>query len=385
MPDMKTKWLSRHGMRRLHGLLGFWLCLVLGWICLMGTLTTVGHYLDWLADPNLRVSVPADVKPGQYVSWGRIEAAIKRDHPDWTIQRMVAPQGTRFAAELRVMTGDRQPRLLYVDPYRATVTGDAPRETIQYTLRQLHRQFYLPNNPGGPNIGIYITTAFSLVIFAMLVTGLVIYPTFWRGLFRLRLRAGIGPLLNDLHRLVAGWSLWFLLSVSLTGMWYFTERALSDAGLWHERPSPKAVAAPGPLLPLDDLLAIAKQAFPELDVNTIYYPRRNGDVLRLEGQADTVMVRDRANQVFLDPKSGAVLQVERIAEKGFWQRWDMTVNPLHYGDFAGLWSRLIWFVFGAGLTTLVFSGAWMYWRALKKERDLQKRRAARNLAPVSGR
>jgi len=377
MPGVKTSWLSRHGLRRLHGLLGFWLCLVLGWICLLGTLTTMGHYLDWLADPALRVSVPAGTEPGQYASWGQIEAAIKRENPGWTIQRMVAPQGTRFAAEVRAQSADGKPRLLYVDPYRATVTGEAPRETIQFTLRQLHRQFYLPTIGKNINIGVYITTAFSLVMLTMLVTGLVIYPTFWRGLFRLRLRQGTGPLLNDLHRLVAGWSLWFLLSVSLTGMWYFTERALSDAGLWHERPSPRAVAAPGAMLPLDELLAVARQAFPALDVNTIYYPRRNGDPLRLEGQADTLMVRDRANQVFLDPKSGAVLQVERIAEKGFWQRWDMTVNPLHYGDFAGLWSRLIWFVFGLGLTMLVFSGAWMYWRALRKERDLQRRRARR--------
>lgn len=367
-------------MRRLHGLLGFWLCLVLGWICLLGTLTTMGHYLDWLADPGLRVSVPADAEPGQYASWGRIEAAIRAQHPDWTIQRMVAPQGTQFAAELRVQTADGKPRLLYVDPYRAIITGDAPRETIQFTLRQLHRQFYLPTIGRNINIGIYITSAFSLVILAMLVTGLVIYPQFWRGLFRLRLRQGIGTLLNDLHRLVAGWSLWFLLSVSLTGMWYFTERALSDAGLWHERPSPKAAASSAPMLPLDDLLAIAKQAFPELDVTAVYYPRRNGDPLRLEGQAGTMLVRDRANQVFLDPKNGAVLQVERIAEKGFWQRWDMTVNPLHYGDFAGLWSRLVWFVFGAGLTTLVFSGAWMYWRALRRERDLRRRRQARAAA-----
>jgi uncharacterized iron-regulated membrane protein len=379
MPGVKAGWLTQRGMRRLHGLLGFWLCLVLGWLCLMGTLTTVGHYLDWLTDTSLRVSVPNDATPGQYVSWGRIEAAVREKHPDWTIQRMMSPQGTRFATEVRVLTAENKPRLLYVDPYRATVTGEGPRDTIHSTLRQLHRQFYLPN-VGGLNIGVYLATPFALVILVMLVTGLVIYPNVWRGLFRLRLRAGLGPLLNDLHRLVAGWSLWFLLSVSLTGMWYFAERALIDAGARLEPLAPKAAVSAAALLPLDDLATIARQAYPGWEIGAVYFPRRNGDALRFDGQAGHAMVRDRANKVYLDPRNGAVLRVERIEGQGFWRRWDETANPLHFGDFAGLWSRLLWFVFGCGLTVLVFSGAWMYWRALRKDRDLQRRRAARAAA-----
>jgi uncharacterized iron-regulated membrane protein len=363
-------------MRRLHGLLGFWLCLVLGWLCLLGTLTTVGHYLDWLATPSLRVSVPDGAEAGRYVSWGRIEAAVRDAHPDWTIQRMMAPQGTRFAAEVRVLSADAGPRLLYVDPYRAVITGEGPRETIHATLRRLHRQFYLPTL-GGVNIGVYLATPFALVILVMLVSGLIVYPAFWRGLFRLRLRQGLGPLLNDLHRLVAGWSVWFLLSVSLTGMWYFAERALIDNGARLEPAAPKATVSSAVPLPLDELAGIAMRAFPGWEIGAVYFPRRNGEALRFDGQAGDIMVRDRANKVYLDARTGAVLRVEKIVGQGFWRRWDETANPLHFGDFAGLWSRLLWFVFGAGLTTLVFSGAWMYWRALRQQRDLARRRALR--------
>ncbi|WP_341915704.1 PepSY-associated TM helix domain-containing protein [Ferrovibrio terrae] len=368
---------GQRAMRRLHGLLGFWLCLVLGWICLLGTLTSIGHELDWLADSALRVSVPVGAVPGDHVSWGRMEAAISQAHPDWTIQRITAPQGSRFAAEARVLTADRQPRLVYIDPYRATLTGEGPRETIQSTLRQLHRQFYLPNI-GGINIGVYLVTPFALVILLMLITGLVIYPHVWRGLFRLRLRAGLGPLLQDLHRLIAGWSLWFLLAMALTGMWYFAERLLLDTGNRLEPPAPKAAPSSSPLLPLDNLTAQAQAAFPELKITAVYYPRRKDDALRLDGQAGDWLVRDRANKVYLDPRTGAVLAVERIAGQGVWRRWDETANPLHFGDFAGTWSRLIWFVFGAGLTALVFSGAWMYWRALRQQRALQQRRARKD-------
>ncbi|MCW0233065.1 MAG: PepSY domain-containing protein [Ferrovibrio sp.] len=370
---------DRRAMRRLHGLLGFWLCLVLGWLCLFGTLTTIGHELDWLVRPALRVGVPDGVVPGTYVSWGRMEATIRDRYPDWTLQRITLPQGSRFAAEARMIAAQGQPRLVYIDPYRAIVTGDGGRDTIQSTLRQLHRQFHLPN-VGDVNVGIYLSTPFALILLFMLVSGLVIYPQFWRGLFRLRLRHGIGPLLNDLHRLVAGWSLWFLLAISLTGMWYFAERLLYDLGTSLEPPAPKATLSAAAALPLDELTALTQAAFPELRIAAVYFPRRNGDALRFDGQAGNLMVRDRANKVYLDPKTGAVLGVERIAGQGFWPRWRATVNPLHFGDFAGIWSRLVWFLFGGGLTALVFSGAWMYWRALRQQRDLARRRRARRHA-----
>lgn len=363
-------------MRRLHGLLGFWLCLVLGWLCLLGTLTTIGHELDWLARPALRVSVPDGTMPGAYVSWGRLDAALRAQYPDRTIQRLTLPQGSRFAAEARVLTPQGQQRLVYIDPYRAVITGDGGRETIHATLRLLHRQFYLPNI-GDVNIGIYLSTPFALVILLLLVSGLTIYPRFWRGLFRLRLHQGTGPLLHDLHRLVAGWSLWFLLAVALTGMWYFAERLLYDLGTSLEPPAPKATLSAAAPLPLDTLIAQAQAAFPELKIRAVYYPRRTGEALRLDGQAGDLVVRDRANKVYLDPNTGLLLAVERIEGQGVWQRWRATVDPLHFGDFAGLASRLVWFLFGSGLTALVFSGAWMYWRSLRQQRALQRRRQAR--------
>src|SRR3546814_8260822 len=69
---------------------------------------------------------------------------------------------------------------------------------------------------------------FSLLL--MLVSGLVIYPEFWRGLFRLRLRQGSAVLLHDLHRLVAGCAVWFLAVIALTASWYLAERLLADTG-----------------------------------------------------------------------------------------------------------------------------------------------------------
>lgn len=364
-------WFGPRMMRLLHGLLGFYLCLALGFLCLFGTLTSIGHELDWLADPALRVV------PGKRVaSWGEMEAAIHTAYPGWHIQRISAPQGPRFAAEARMLTPQGAPRLLYINPYRSTVTRDRDRATIHATLRQIHRQFYLPNI-GGINIGVYLATPFGLALALLLVSGLVMQPRFWQGLFRLRLRQGSGILLNDLHRLIAGWSLWFLAVIALTATWYFAERALLDGGFRFEPPPPRAASAHAPALPLDDLVARANAAWPDLQITAVYPPRRAGEALRMEGQAGDLLVRDRANKIWLDPSSGAVLRVDQIAEQGLLYRWNETANPLHFGDFAGTASRLLWFAFGCGLTALIFTGAWMYWRRLCQQHDLARRRAAR--------
>lgn len=374
----------RRLLHRLHGLVGFYGCLVLGFLCLFGTLTSIGHELDWLADPALRVE-----RAGPPAGWGALEAALRAAHPDWVLQRVTAPEGPSFAAEARMQTADGAARLVYVDPYRAIVTETRDRETIHATLRRIHRQFYLPNDLTFDgrriNIGVYLSTPFGFALLLMLVSGLVIYPQFWRGLFRLRLRHGSAALVHDLHKLVAGWAVWFLAVIALTASWYLVERLLADTGMRLE-PSPPAASRPAAgtaSLPLDDLVARGRAAFPGLEVRAVYFPARPGAALALAGQAGDLLVRDRANRVWLDPADGRVLRVDRIAGAGWLRRWDAMANPLHYGDFAGTASRLVWFVFGCGLTGLVFTGAWMYLARLRRERATRRRLDAMRAAQAA--
>lgn len=380
----------RRLLHRLHGLVGFYGCLVLGFICLFGTLTSIGHELDWLANPALRVAPPRETG-GEPASWGALAAAARQAHPDWILQRITAPEGARFAAEARMQTPDGAGRLVYLDPYRATVTESRDRETIHATLRRIHRQFYLPNDLTFDgrriNVGVYLSTPFGFALLLMLVSGLVIYPRFWRGLFRLRLRQGSAALLHDLHKLIAGWALGFLAIIAVTAIWYLAERVLNDTGRRIEPAPPAAsrvnAAAPlaGPAtLPLDDLVARGQAAFPGLDIRAVYFPARPGAALRLDGQAGDLLVRDRANRVWLDPADGRVLRVDRINGAGWLRRWDAMANPLHFGDFAGTASRLVWFAFGCGLTALIFTGAWMYLARLRRERATARRLAVQRAA-----
>jgi uncharacterized iron-regulated membrane protein len=44
-------------------------------------------------------------------------------------------------------------------------------------------------------------------------------------------------------------------------------------------------------------------------------------------------------------------------------------DPLHFGTFGGVWTKLVWFVFGLAMTSLAVSGVAVYALRLSRERQ----------------
>jgi len=72
----------------------------------------------------------------------------------------------------------------------------------------------------------------------------------------------------------------------------------------------------------------------------------------------------------IDTGSGADLMA--------YEYWDHMADPLHFGDFGGLTTKLIWFVFGLELSGLCLSGAWL------QVQRLRIRSGARQRWPIDG-
>lgn len=86
----------------------------------------------------------------------------------------------------------------------------------------------------------------------------------------------------------------------------------------------------------------------------------------LLGQDAAWLVRDRANGVALDPADGAVLTQLEGEDLGLHERISEMADPLHFGTFGGLVTKVIWFLFGLILTGMSVTGVIIYAKRLEK-------------------
>jgi uncharacterized iron-regulated membrane protein len=359
----------------IHSWLGFKLSLVMGVICLSGSLAAVSHEIDWLLTPSLRAPTFADGT----LDWAAAEAALRVAYPDARLSSLRAPEGPGFAATAFVALPDGTQRIAHLDPATGAFQGDTGRLTAQRLLRDLHMWLFITNS-----WGLVIVSLFSLPLLASVITGLVVYKRFWRGFFRLRLGAGARVLVGDLHKLVGLWSVPFVLLIGITGIWYLVEIVGMMNGHRFDRPAPGVLrtelASFGPAtraIGAAEAVERARAAFPGLRPVAVIMPRSVTAPVIVWGQAEAWLVRERANAVRLHPVTGAVLDVQRGDQLRLMERVVDTADPLHFGNFGGLPTKLLYLAFGLALTGLVVTGGWLTLRrGVRLWRDTTLRRGA---------
>lgn len=347
----KSKSTGRRLWFDLHSWVGLKLCLFMGFICLTGTLAVFAQEIDWLIHEEIRVT-PART----HASWGELIGAAQRTYPDWTLEGVNAPYASRFAAMAQMRTPDGRRRFVWIDPYRGRVTGDTHWFNAHRLLRNTHRHLMIPVKYGVP-----LVAALSLPLLISFISSLFIYKRWWRGFLSWPRVDRPRRLWGDLHRLLGVWSLWFIALIALTGGWYLVE------SLGGKAPVPDKIAMPADEKDgrhadpnaIDRAVANLRQRWPELEVRGAQ-PSQDGRGLLLDGQAQAWLVRDRANVAGFDLRTGELLGYQDGRNLSVHQRIAEMADPLHFGSFGGWPIRLIWFLFGAAMTTLCFTGVYLY-------------------------
>lgn len=330
-----------------HSWAGFKLSIFLTFILATGTLAVFAHEIDWLVTPAMRV----EVRDAPRASWGTVAAAATRADPGGRLTIIFAPIDPWFATEAWISPEKGAPSRVYVDPWTGEVTGRHGWANVHRFLRQVHRHLMLPVTWGIP-----IVCALAFLLMASLVTGIVTYKKWWRNFFRRPRGGNTRRLTGDLHRLGGLWSLWFVALISLTGVWYMVETLGGNAPVERLPEIGDRVPPTGP--DLDRLVQVAHRAKPGLDIREIRFPKGEGVVFL--GQDSAWLVRDRVNGVAIDPVDGRVTAMLDGGDLSAHQRISEMADPLHFGTFGGLATKIIWFVFGALMTALSVTGAMIY-------------------------
>ena len=358
-----SRWFNRRFAFKLHGWCGFLLSILLFTICLSGTLAVVGNEIDWLLNPDMRAAPRSEP-----TAWSAIHRNVQAQYPEAQLMWLGAPVEPGFAAEAVIRRHDLN-RLwrVYANPYSGEIQGEASWLTAQRFLRDFHMYLFTPR------WGKYLVTVFGLTMLVSMITGTIVYRKWWKGFFTLERKRGRRVLWGSAHKLLAVWSLWFVAVMAITGTWYFIEALLFDltdfAYIGLPTVDDDDLSEYGPAVPLADLDAVvarAKQEVPSLRVALVRLPSRNNDVISVQGQTDAVLVRDRTNRVNFHPFSGELVSVQLAHDLSPAWRWVDTADPLHFGDFGGLWSKLVWFGFGVALNAMILTGAWLYLRRVRR-------------------
>lgn len=338
----------------LHSWVGLKLTLLMSFVLLTGTFAVLAHEIDWLLNPAMRVTPQSGRPPA---SWGQLYDAARSAVPDSRITSIDAPIDPWFAARAVALTGWGERVYVHLDPWTAEVRGVTSWFNVHRFLRQAHRHLMLP-----VRLGVPIVASLSVLLAISLVSSWAIYRKWWRGFFARPRPHNARRFLGDLHRLAGVWSMWFVLLMTATGLWYLVESLGGAAQPFHV-----PLAAPRPVdteevsgARIDELAVRAGEAFPRLRIEAIQLPARPGEPVRFQGEAEAWLVRPRANFVAVDPVSLRVAAVQHGTQASVHQRIAEMADPLHFGYFGGLATKLIWFVFGLALSALSLTGAALY-------------------------
>ena len=345
----------------LHSFMGITAGLVLFVVCWSGTMATLADELDWLVTPEMRIA-----EASTEVSWNRVHTTLlESTTPEW-IDKVHVPINRYAAVRAEIEPPGEPERLIYLHPRTGKKLGTFSEFTIQEFFRSLHRHLFLPKPTG-----IVVVSLFAVALLTMAIAVLMFLSRWWTRFFRLRLTTRKGGIAwSDLHRTAGLWSLWFVGLMSVTGIWYGLESTGVPDALLEPDSAPVAMTSGTALsepLPLDTLIARAQAARPQLEVRKVEweYDEAEAGRIRVEGQANDWLVRDRVNYVSFTI-NGAMMGMGSGSDLSAYEYWVNMADPLHFGSFAGLPTKSLWFVFGLILCGITLTGTWLHARRLAR-------------------
>ena len=349
----------RKSLFRLHGWLGLNVGLLLFVICFSGSVATLSYEIDWLLNPDIRTAAK-----NEPYDWTAMHQSVRSAFPDGENLGVYVPRASGFAAVSYVRAATGQLRKVYLDPYSGRLQGHTSFFNTQRFFRSFHRRFFDGER------GIVIVTLCAFVLLLAAITGFTYYKGWLKQLVTLRRDKGPRIFWSDLHKGAGIWGIAFTLLIAFTGIFYFVEVCVQGAGNYEAllpEPLPEVSEAslneygPQPkLLPAGAYVDAAREAFPDLTVRSVRLPHAPNEAVYVDGQAGNPLTRDRANKVHLHPFTGKVLGVQRSSQLGPVPFITDAVDPLHFGYFGGLWTKVLWCLFGLMLSFSILSGTYLW-------------------------
>ncbi|RUO26522.1 PepSY domain-containing protein [Aliidiomarina minuta] len=368
---------------KLHGWCSLPIWILFCFICITGTIAVFSHELTWLFNENARAVNPENLpaKP-IYELINIVESQFSTANVSMVL--VLEP----YLINAVIFSDENIPMgIAYVNQYTGEIQEVNQGITFISFMRSLHSWLLFPWQ-NGYSIGYYLVSAMSFVMIGALITGLVIYKKFWRAYTqpKIRVKQGKKSLLTDLHKHGGAWSIWFLILMSVTGLWYFTQQVLWHADIDIDEHPPLVQVADVPFgdraqppVSVEQALQIAEARFPDLRPSFVIMPEHNRDMFKIMGGGDFIFYDQSAYRLDINPWTGEIARTKSPGNMNSLQSIQHLVDPLHYGTIGGIWTKIIWFMFGLILSAMSITGFLIWGSRTMKASKAQRLAASQHM------
>lgn len=357
---------SRINVRRVWLKAHRWLALSVGWILaavgLMGAILIVAQPLDKWVHPELfkaQLASPLAATPVSLESIRQqLVATFGRD-TTFTLRPPREPEET-----LRVLVRGIWNGTIYLNPVTAQEQGRrGETEGFVNVLFKLHSSLLLKD------AGKAILAWMALAYLVLLISGIVLWwPKHWPPSLKIELHKGLLRGLFDMHR-IGGAVLGLLIAVSVATGAYMAWRPLGQfvttiSGAKVIKPPKIATGASiqAGAVTLDEMAATAQAQFPHDSIGYIQLPAKADQPVRIRMILSDDPHPNGLTSIYLHPKTGEILAINRWNELDPGARAFAVVYPLHTGELGGPLLEAVVFVSGLALGMLGVTGIWLWWR-----------------------
>lgn len=306
-------------------------------------------------DQTVSIIIPTNVIE-KSPDYDRAISIIQNKYPLWEIRLAKFSQDEALIFDLRNL---KERRKVFVDPFSGEIIKDINYHT-QFTswLLKLHYSLH------AGIFGRIVILLFGILYFLALITGIYLYrKSILKTLtFKVKIKnKNKRNFYSGLHRYVGVWALFLNIILVITGIvlsFKVTKAALN---------TPLQPASPKIEATVNGILQNLHKNNPEFTPTYIRLPKQETDKITIYGNfdKDLFFYSKFFNSFQLDYKTGNILSVQKISEASFLKKLDSMVIPFHFGEFGGIWIKILYSFIGLSGPSLSITGFYLWWK-LKK-------------------
>lgn len=288
-------------------------------------------------------------------------ANIQKKYPDWDTRLIHFEENEAFIFNLRKPT---QRLFIFVHP----TTGEILNEINELTtFTRWLLKFHYSLQAGV--IGRVLVLVIGILFFLSLLTGIYLYrkSILKTLIFKVKIRnKNKRSLYSSLHRVIGVWALLLNLVLVITGI--FLSYKVTTASL----KSPVDPVTPKVTASIELLLKEIKEQAVDFTPTYIRLPSNAEGNITINGKYkdDAFFYSEFYNSFQAHPKTGAITNVVKVRDSDITTQLTSTLIPLHFGQFGGIWSKLLYCFIGLSGPFLSVSGfiIWQKGRNSKRKK-----------------